>query len=137
MIKEELKKELPRFLVAGFSAVGTDLSIYYLLLDWLSYSPAKTISFLSGTVVAYLINKYWTFGRKEKSYQEMVKFLGLYLFTLAANVGVNRLTLGFLPDDFYSRVFLAFLLATGVSTILNFLGQKFWVFANKKDVVLD
>lgn len=136
-MSEDLKKQLPRFLAAGFSAVGTDFSIYYLLFDWLGYSPAKTISFLSGTIVAYLINKYWTFGKKEKSYREMAKFLGLYVFTLGANVSINLLALVFLIDDLPFRVFSAFLLATGISTILNFLGQKFWVFANKKDAILD
>ncbi len=117
------KKELKRFLVAGFSAVGTDLISYYLLLNTLDHNFAKTISFLLGTVVAFLINKYWTFEKKEKSYKEIFQFGLLYMFTLGANVLVNKVVL-----DFTAIVFLAFLVATGVSTILNFLGQKFWVF---------
>jgi putative flippase GtrA len=36
---------------------------------------------------------------------------------------VNRLIL-----DFAELFFLAFLIATGASTILNFAGQKWWVF---------
>ena len=119
----QVKKELKRFLVAGISAVGTDLVTYYILLNFLSNDVAKTISFLLGTVVAFVINKYWTFEKHEKSYKEMMKFGILYSLTLGANVMTNNIVL-----EYTSLIFLAFLVATGVSTVLNFIGQKFWVF---------
>ena len=117
------KKQLKRFLVAGFSAVGTDLITYYILLNFLHHDIAKTISFLLGTVVAFVINKYWTFEKHEKSYKEMWQFGVLYATTLGANVITNRFIV-----DTTEIVFLAFLIATGVSTVLNFIGQKWWVF---------
>lgn len=119
----KIKKELKRFLVAGFSAVGTDLITYYILLNFLSHDFAKAISFLLGTIVAFVINKYWTFEKHEKSYKEIWQFGVLYATTLGVNVITNRFVL-----DATEVVFLAFLVATGVSTILNFIGQKFWVF---------
>ena len=119
----QLKKELKRFLVAGFSAVGTDLVTYYLLLNILDHDIAKAISFFLGTIVAFVINKYWTFEKYEKSYKEIFQFGLLYTVTLSANVFTNKIVL-----DYTSIVLLAFLIATGVSTVLNFLGQKFWVF---------
>jgi len=128
------RKELSRFLVAGFSAVGTDFGVYYLLFDFLGYSPAKVISFLSGTIVAYLINKYWTFEKKNKSYREMLKFLFLYLGTLIVNVAVNRISLRLLPGLIPYPILISFLLATGTSTILNFIGQKWWVFTDPKKI---
>ncbi len=100
--------------------------VYWLLLHVTSHSPAKAVSFLSGTVVAYLLNKYWTFEKHRHSYAEMAKFLALYLTTLAANVGVNQLAIFLLPPPF--NVPIAFLAATGTSTVLNFIGQKWWVF---------
>jgi len=117
------KKELKRFLVAGLSAVGTDLGIYYLLLNFLDSYIAKGISFLSGTIVAFIINKYWTFEKKEKSYIEIIRFAILYSITLGVNVLTNKLVL-----DNSGIVILSFVIATGVSTVLNFIGQKFWVF---------
>lgn len=117
------KKELKRFLVAGLSAVGTDLCVYYLLLNFLANNFAKGISFLVGTVVAFIINKYWTFGKNEKSFIEVIRFGLLYSITLGANVLVNMLVL-----DNSGIVILSFIIATGISTVLNFIGQKFWVF---------
>jgi putative flippase GtrA len=119
----QIKKELKRFLVAGIGAVTTDLIAYYLLLDFLTNDFAKAISFLLGTVVAFLINKYWTFEKYEKSYKEVLQFGVLYSVTLGANVLTNKIVI-----DYTQMVFLAFVVATGVSTVLNFLGQKFWVF---------
>ena len=113
----KIKKELQRFLVAGISAVGTDLITYYILLNFLSADIAKAISFLLGTVVAFVINKYWTFEK------EMLQFGILYSITLGANVMTNKIVL-----DSTEILFLAFLIATGVSTVLNFIGQKWWVF---------
>lgn len=122
-----LKKEMKMFLVAGFSAVATDMSTYYLLFNFLGHSPAKAISFISGSVVAYILNKYLTFEQKRKSYSEVLRFGMLYITTLGVNVAVNILSLTLLSG----WVFTAFLLATGASTVLNFLGQKFWVFKVK------
>ena len=119
----QLKREMSRFLVAGFCAVGTDMGSYFLLLKVLPHDYSKGISFLLGTIIAYFINKYWTFEKKTKSYGELGKFAALYLSTLGANVLVNRIVL-----NLFQRTLLAFLLATGVSTILNFIGQKWWVF---------
>lgn len=122
-----LKKEMKMFILAGFSAVATDMSTYYLLFNFFGHSPAKAISFISGSAVAYVLNKYLTFEQKRKSYSEVLRFGMLYMTTLGVNVFVNKLSLTFL----FGWVFTAFLLATGASTVLNYLGQKFWVFKVK------
>jgi putative flippase GtrA len=119
----KLKKELKRFLIAGFSAVGTDFITYYIMLNFLHHDIAKILSFILGTIVAFVINKYWTFERYKKNYKQIFQFAILYSTTLFVNVIINRLVL-----DFAEFVFLAFLIATGASTILNFAGQKWWVF---------
>ncbi|MCT7433180.1 GtrA family protein [Aliarcobacter cryaerophilus] len=119
----KIKKELKRFLIAGFSAVATDLVTYYILLNFLSHDVAKAISFLLGTILAFIVNKYWTFEKHDKSYIEIVQFAILYTITLGANVVTNKLVL-----EQMDSILFAFLFATGVSTVLNFLGQKFWVF---------
>ena len=119
----KLKKELKYFLIAGLSAVGTDFITYYIMLNFLHHDIAKILSFILGTIVAFVINKYWTFERYKKNYKEIFQFIILYSATLFVNVMINRSVL-----DLTELVFLAFLIATGASTILNFVGQKWWVF---------
>ena len=90
-----IKRELNKFLYAGLAAVGTDLLVYYLLLNLLSSEVSKGISFIIGSVVAFIINKYWTFEKYEKSYKEMMKFGILYSLTLGANVMTNNIVLAY------------------------------------------
>ena len=123
----EAKKELARFIIAGCSAVATDTLVYFIFLNFLSPSPSKAISFIAGTIVAFLINKYWTFKQPKHSWKEIIKFSILYATTLGVNVSVNHLTLFILPG----ALIIAFLAATGTSTVLNFIGQKWWVFGPK------
>ena len=95
----------------------------YILLNFLSYDVSKAISFLFGAIVAFIMNKYWTFENYEKSYKEVLQFGVLYGISLTANVVANKLVL-----EYTSLILLAFLVATGISMTLNFLGQKFFVF---------
>lgn len=136
-MNNELKKQLFRFFIAGCCAVGTDCLFYYILSHYIDLSIAKGLSFLIGTVAAYLINKYYTFEQTKKSKSEIAKFFGLYISTLIANIFVNKAALILLPmifkffeplNSFEMVKLFAFLCATGTSTILNFIGQKFWVF---------
>ena len=119
-----IRKEIRWFILAGICAVGTDMLFYYILFGRIGHSPAKAASFLAGTFVAYVMNKYWTFEQHRRSYAEMARFGALYMTTLAANVGVNRASLALFPE----AVLFSFLCATGTSTVLNFIGQKWWVF---------
>tara|TARA_B100000586_G_C19854959_1_gene320272 strand:- start:65 stop:436 length:372 start_codon:yes stop_codon:yes gene_type:complete len=119
-----INKQITRFSFAGVSAVGVDLLSYYLLIDYMSYDLAKTISFILGAVVAYLLNKFWTFEKYDFSYQEIIMFATLYMISLGANVLVNKLMLQLTNN----MVLIAFLCATATSASMNFIGQKWWVF---------
>lgn len=118
-----MKRQLYRFFISGVSAVVTDFIIYYILIKYMDHSNSKVISFFSGTLVSYFTNKFWTFEKKNKSIKELMKFMALYTSTLCVNVAVNKIVL-----DFTNVVILGFLFATGTSTTLNFIGQKWWVF---------
>ena len=83
------RRELFRFLVAGSSAVAVDGGTYSLLLKFFAHAPSKMTSFILGSVVAFLLNKYWTFEKPEPSGPEVVRFAFLYTTTLLANTLVN------------------------------------------------
>jgi putative flippase GtrA len=130
--KVAVKHELVRYLVSGSTAVCTDMLTYTLLLPNFGPSPAKTTSFITATIVAYFLNKFWTFKQTEHSWPEMFKFGALYSTSLIANVAVNRTAI-FVIEMHITQLLsveyqLSWLLATGTSTVLNYLGQKLWVF---------
>lgn len=124
-----IKRELGIFLIVGSLTVLVDFGVYrgLLWLDIISIDFAKGMSFLAGTIFAYFANRFWTFGHQSIAAGSISRFAVLYLSTLIANIAVNALALKALIDV-PSSLQWAFLLATGVSATLNFLGMKFFVF---------
>lgn len=116
--------QLPRFIVTGLMAVATDYISYLLLASFIAVDFAKGSSFILGSVVAFVLNKLWTFESEKKASTALLPFIILYSSTFCVNVGLNHFTLLYVSDI----KTLAFLVATAASTILNFLGMKFWVF---------
>lgn len=117
-------KELARFLVGGGSAVAVDYITYKLfMVAGLDRGIAKACSFIGGSAVGFVINKLWTFESAEFSRGEIFRYVILYSCTAVINAMVNKVTLSIVSVEIFG-----FLCATGVSTVLNFLGQKYFVF---------
>lgn len=124
-----IKRELSIFLIVGSLTVLVDY-LSYRSLVWsalLGVDAAKATGFLVGTVFAYFANRVWTFGHKTHAPGSALRFAFLYAATLGANVLVNALALSALAN-ISASIQIAFLLATGVSATLNFLGMKLFVF---------
>jgi putative flippase GtrA len=116
-----------RFLVVGTTTVAIDLAVYSLLLPLgVAFASAKGIGFVAGTLFAYFANRLWTFNVTGGP-GRMARFVVVYGVNLGVNVGLNSFILGLLGYEQIDIV-LAFLVATGTSAILNFLGMKFLVF---------
>lgn len=128
-----IKREFGIFLIVGSLTVLVDFGAYRSLV-WLGVMGvdiAKAIGFLAGTLFAYFGNRFWTFGHKSHTTPgSLWRFAVLYGSTLGANVLVNSLALKLFADA-TAAVHLAFLLATGISATLNFLGMKIFVFKSR------
>lgn len=122
-ISEKTYRQMMLFLVCGGLAALTDLVTYYLYLNFLTPSPSKGLSFITGATVAYFANKYFTFEQKQKSKAEAGRFAILYFITFFVNVGTNKLFLIITDHKFISLI-----IATGITMCCNFVGQKFFVF---------
>ena len=124
-----IKRELGIFLVVGTLTVLVDFLSYQglLALSGWGNDTAKAIGFLVGTLFAYVANRFWTFGHQTHAGSSVWRFGLLYAATLGANVATNALMLQALGPR-AGAVQLAFLVATGVSAVMNFLGMKFYVF---------
>ncbi|HEY2759266.1 MAG TPA: GtrA family protein [Pirellulales bacterium] len=128
----EIRRQLSRFLVIGTGCVLVDLTIYQLLATQLSLPlyVAKGISYLAGVVVGFVGNKWWTFRSTRRSAAEPLSYLALYLVTLAVNIGCNQAILMALGGLIVANQakWVAFLIATGMTTVLNFIGMRLFTF---------
>jgi putative flippase GtrA len=122
--------QILRFLLVGTATVLIDLVTYRtILFAEAPVGPAKAAGFLVGSVFAYFVNRSWTFARHEKSHPlwETAAFIAVYSTALLANIGINSHILAMLGRT-EKGILIAFLAATGVSAMLNFLGMKFIAF---------
>lgn len=119
------KTRLLRFLVSGGLSVATDLGVFVALQDGLgvAQAPAKGVSYVTGMALGFVLNKAWTFGSRRDAKAEAPSYLLLYAITL----GVNVLAYGAVLDLSQHKP-AAFLVATGLTTVLNYLGLRFMTF---------
>jgi putative flippase GtrA len=124
----DLRTQLLRFVVTGGLSAVVDFTIYWVLSSrcGVELSVAKSISFIIGTTTAYLINRRWTF-KADPSRARFVAVIVLYAVTFAIQVGLNALAFHQLPDDWYRKP-LAFVIAQGTATIINFIVQRAVIF---------
>jgi putative flippase GtrA len=113
-----------RFVVIGCASVAIDLAVYRLLAGATSPHAAKAVSYVAGMAVGFVGNKFWTFGSRRRSAAEPATYLGLYAVTLGVNVAANAGVLAVLPGE----TLFAFLAATGLTTVLNYLGLRLLTF---------
>jgi putative flippase GtrA len=91
-----------------------------------SIDIAKSVSFVAGTLFAYVANKYVTFKQQAPQESRFIAFCGLYSLTLLVNVLMNHGTL-ILAAGLPFAITISFLVATFCSASLNFVGMKFVV----------
>jgi putative flippase GtrA len=142
----QTSKQLIKFGISGLTAASIDFFVYYSASSVMPTMAAKALGFLIGTYVTYNLNKHWTWRKKDQDRMRVAKFIGLYAISMVINVMVNEYSLSIIPNNEFllmmrpeigdtSELFalkldkvFAFGIATVVSSIVNFLGQKFWVF---------
>jgi len=124
-----IKRQLVIFLIVGCFTVMIDYAVYrYLAIFWeLAINIAKGLSFFAGTVFAYSANRFWTFENKDLNVGSIYRFIPLYLSTCAINIIINAVVLSFFSNLTFI-LYLAFIIATFCSSVMNFLGMKFFVF---------
>jgi putative flippase GtrA len=141
-------KQFAIFFVIGCSAVALDFVVYNYVLEWLcpgcadetnfkkyflnfnSADLAKAAGFMCGSMYTYYMNKRFTWKKKDRNNRRLARFFALYGISFVMNILGNKWALSW-PDELVSFIKVkdsAFLFATGLSVVINFLGQKLWVF---------
>ncbi|MCV7430072.1 GtrA family protein [Mycolicibacterium bacteremicum] len=122
-----LRVQATRFILTGGLSAIVDFGLYVLLLEFgLHVNLAKTLSFIAGTTTAYLINRRWTF-RAEPSKARFIAVMVLYALTYAVQVGINYVF--YLQFDGRPwQVPVAFVIAQGTATVINFVVQRTVIF---------
>ena len=126
-----LRAQLTRFVLTGGMSALVDFGLLLLGMRLgLGHTPAKALSFVAGTTTAYLINRRWTF-RAEPSTRRFVAVVALYAVTFALQVGLFSVAFTWLTGQGLTRLVVqavAFVIAQGVATTVNFVVQRSLIF---------
>jgi putative flippase GtrA len=139
---QPIKRELTIFLIVGLLTVAIDFLIYRAMMHFnpfgfYSVNVAKGIGFVGGTIFAYFANRFWTFQQQTTSPGSVTRFILVYVLGLISNIAINRMSISWFDDIIITPeyiILIAFILATGVSATLNFMGMKFLVFTDHKRI---
>ena len=119
-----MSNEVIRFLFVGGCVTGVDFVLYMLLSQRLPITASNVISMLLASAFSYVINKGFTFRDKKKTdIGQLVRFYTVFLLNFATNVGVNTLLYSITGHKIVS-----YALATLCAMVVNYLGQRFFVF---------
>lgn len=132
IIKKKYKTSFFRFLVVGGCSTLIDFIVYMFLSQQISLNISKITSMIVASLFSYLANKLFTFKNYERTYWlYLIKFYIVFILNLATNVFVNYVFFHLTG----CKVF-AFILATIAGMMVNYIGQKYYVFSSKQYNVL-
>lgn len=132
----EIDKVTIRFIIVGVinTIFGTAIMFGCYNLLGLSYWISSAANYFFGSILSYILNKYFTFKSKTKSFAEVVRFtvniLACYLlaYGIAKPVALRLLDGYSISVQENIAMFIGMVLFVG----FNYIGQRYFVFVNKE-----
>ena len=123
---------LSRFLVVGLTSTALNyivaMVLFYALNIWITLSTI--IGYLAGLSIGFYLNKTWTF---EDTSKNIFKLILKYFFVYGISLFCAVLTVNITIIIFNLPEYIAVIMSIIVSTILNYLGLRNWVFSETYD----
>ena len=132
-----LDQKLIRFLLVGTANTIVGAGLMFVLYNALgvSYWLASACNYVAGGILSFFLNKFFTFRNTRKSPVQALLFIAnLAVCYLIAYAGARNLVRLVLRDASQSMADnIAMLCGMCLYTALNYIGQRFIVFADKMD----
>ena len=123
-------KQFAKFCVVGGFGASVNYGIFYLSYKFLNihYVAASLSGFFIAAFAIFLFNREWTFQvRHGKISKQFAQFMALMVISFTA----NGLSIYLFTDIIGLRAEISQLLTMAITTMINFIGSKYWVFRHK------
>lgn len=125
-----------KFLIVGVinTLVGTGVMFFMYNFVGTGYWFASASNYVIGSIVSYLLNKYFTFQNKEKSFKIIIKFVANISVCYLIAYGVAKPLVRYLITGYSKSIQenIAMLVGMCLFVGLNYLGQRFVVFKEEQ-----
>lgn len=124
-------KRLSKFSCVGGLNTLIDFGVFSLLnsLFGINYIISQVISYSSGTLNSFILNKFWTF-KDTKTNKKTTKEIIQFIVVNSASLGVSLIGLSILLKNNSMNPFIAKIISMVLAQVVNFLGYRFWVFGS-------
>jgi putative flippase GtrA len=115
-----------KFGIVGILNTGIDFGVFTILTyAGIPYVIAQCFSYGCGVLNSYILNRSWTFQRKERANQrEFEKFAFVNIIILAMTSGL----LAILFQHAGWPMLISKCCTTAIGVVVNFIGTRLWVF---------
>ena len=133
-LKKFFDKTMLKFILVGVAntLVGTAVMFLFYNLLHFDYWVSSASNYVVGSILSYFLNKYFTFKQQSKSIKEIVLFIVnitlCYLIAYSAAQPLVRFIFSGIDNTLADN--LSMLAGMGFFIILNYIGQRFIVFAD-------
>ncbi|HJB19390.1 MAG TPA: GtrA family protein [Candidatus Bariatricus faecipullorum] len=123
-----------KFVLVGVvnTIVGTSVMFIMYNVFSFNYWISSAANYVVGSIVSYFLNKYFTFQDKEKSWKTVVRFVlnisVCYLIAYGLARPLVRMALGGFSQTIQENI--AMLAGMCLFVVVNYIGQRFFVFNN-------
>ncbi|MDP6511686.1 MAG: GtrA family protein [SAR202 cluster bacterium] len=126
--KSVLGGEIARYLVAGGTAWLLDVTLLYLLTEFvgLHYLLSAAISFTVGVAITYVLSTIWVF--KARAMQNRGAELAVFGTIGVVGLGLNELFLWFFTDPIAMHYMVGKVFSTVFVLAWNFAARKYMLF---------
>lgn len=120
--------EFAKFALVGVINTLIHLAILHILTEYFSvyYILSSLIGFVVAVTNSFILNTYWTFKKDIKS-QTGFRYGKFFLVSVFAAI-TNLILLYIITEFFGIWYILSQVIATGISLVINFIGNKFWTY---------
>lgn len=126
-----------KFILVGVAntLVGTAVMFIFYNVFHFDYWISSASNYIVGSILSYFLNKYFTFKKQNQSVKEIVLFIInitlCYLIAYSAAQPLVKLIFSGIDATLADN--LSMLAGMGLFIILNYIGQRFIVFGDKKN----
>lgn len=136
IVNRILKMEGSRFALVGVAntIIGTSVMLFAYNILGFGYWVSSILNYVVGSIFSYYANKYFTFKSQKKSAKEIVRFVvnivTCYIIAYSVAQPLIQMLLGRLQLSTSIFEQISMLTGTVIFIIINFCGQKFFVFTH-------